>query len=176
MGSPPGGKTEVAPVKRKVAPPTEEKDVGKHAGTSKVARVSAESATPIKAMKPTTASLDSAKKGCFTPVNTKKSCPSFTPAKVIKKSDVVKQPAAATAAGKAKKKDPLPKFPGSQKDSYPLRYMQSTVYLQATPKVVFRIRPCPGNAGRVDFKVRVQDKNTAAAWAKVCEKLNEYNK
>ena len=63
-----------------------------------------------------------------------------------------------------------------KKSSYPLRYMRSTVYLQQSPGIAFRIKPCKGKEGRVDFKVRVQDKNTAAAWAKVCEKLREYNK
>ena len=53
--------------------------------------------------------------------------------------------------------------------------MQSTVYLQSTP-IGFRIKPCPGKAGRVDFKVRVRNKDTAAAWAKVCQKLREYNR
>ena len=89
---------------------------------------------------------------------------------------MVKKPAAATAAGKkAGEKDPLPKYPGVRKDSYPLRYMQSTVYLQSTP-IGFRIKPCRGKAGRVDFKVRVCNKDTAAAWLKVCEKLREYNR
>ena len=175
LGSSPGGKTEVPPVERKVAPPTEEKDVGKDAGTSKVAGVAAKPTTPTKAMKPTTTSPDSAKEG--TPVKTKKGCPSFTPAKVIKKPAVVKKPAAATAAGKkAGGKDPLPKFPGLRKDSYPLRYMRSTVYLQSSPKIAFRIKPCSGEMGRVDCKVYVQGKDTAAAWVKVCEKLSEYNK
>ena len=114
-----------------------------------------------------------------------KGCPSKT---VIKKADVLKKPAAAAAgeilkkpaaaaAGKkatAGKKDPLPKFPGLWGDAYPLRYMVSTVYLQKKP-IGFRIKPCPGKAGRVDYKVRVHDKDTAAAWTKVCAKLREYS-
>ena len=81
----------------------------------------------------------------------------------------------STTAAAAGKKDPLPEFPGLREDSYPLRYMRSTVYLQSSPKMAFRVKPCKGNEGRVDFKVRVLDKDTAAAWAKVTDKLREYN-
>ena len=78
--------------------------------------------------------------------------------------EILKKPAAAAAGKKATagKKDPLPKFPGLRGDAYPLRYMVSTVYLQTKPTVGFRIKPCRGKAGRVDYKVRVSENKAAA--------------
>ena len=56
--------------------------------------------------------------------------------------------------------------------------MRSTVYLQSSPKIAFRIKPCSGEKGRVDCKIYVRgnDNNDAtAAWATVLHKLREYN-